>query len=122
MGVNPSFIAAYAPVPTGLASGIKKAFLPCKVDALANLWPNTVSAYCKLTVAKVLPVKNSSPLKQSGKVIYHPREIERVEKQLRERITAACADFELSKREGNKDYLRALHARAKAEEPGVDGL
>jgi hypothetical protein len=88
---------------------------------LAKLWPNTNLAYRELILPKPLPTETSVAPKPRGKVVYLPREIARVEESLRESILAACADFERSKKDGDKDYLRALHGRAKAHEPGVDG-
>lgn len=71
-------------------------------------------------MSKGSPAKSTSTV-GTARVVYHPREIARVEEQLRASILEACADFERSVASGNKDYLRALHNRAKAEEPGVDG-
>jgi hypothetical protein len=59
--------------------------------------------------------------KPPGKVIYLPRAIAQVEDDLRASILAACAEFERSTKGADKDYLRALHVRAKAHDPGVDG-
>lgn len=74
----------------------------------------------ELKMAKVSPAKTAQP-RVSAKVLLHPKEMAKVEGELRGAILRACADFELSINEGNKDYLRALHERAKMTEPGVDG-
>lgn len=71
-------------------------------------------------MVKALSTTKAQPSSQA-KVVYHPSEIARVESRLRASIIDACADFELSSRDGNKDYLRALHERAKVNQPGVDG-
>lgn len=74
----------------------------------------------KVLPTKILPTKKKQPGSRA-KVVYHSREIARAGSQLRDSIVKSCADFELSIRDGNKDYLRALHERAKMNEPGVDG-
>ena len=71
-------------------------------------------------LAKVLPAKTAAPPPR-GKVVFHPRQVELAGNRLRDAILAACADFEVSMQKGDKGYLRALHGRAKAQEPGIDG-
>lgn len=50
---------------------------------------------------------------------YLPRQIAAAGKSLREAVLAACDEFERSVQAGDKDYLRALHGKAKAQEPGI---
>ncbi len=70
-------------------------------------------------MSKALPKEKKQPT-APAKVVYHPQTITKAGNALRAAIMKACQDFDESK-DTNKDYLRALHHRAKLNEPGVDG-
>lgn len=71
-------------------------------------------------MAEALSTKKKLP-SDNAEVVYHPREVARVEEALRHSILHACADFEQSLKDGDKEFLRALHERAKINAPGMDG-
>lgn len=72
-----------------------------------------------MTLAKPDKRPTAPAARPRGTVSYMPRQIAAAGRSLREAILAACEDFEESLRSGDKDYLRALHTRAKAQEPGM---
>jgi hypothetical protein len=76
--------------------------------------------FVSFKLGKVLLAKTAATPPRA-KVLFHPRQVELAGNRLREAILAACADFEASMQKGDKGYLRALHGRAKAQEPGING-
>lgn len=55
-----------------------------------------------------------------GKVIYLPTQKKLATLAMHEAFVKACSDFETALGETDKDYLRALHMRAKFDKPGFD--
>lgn len=54
----------------------------------------------------------------SAKVIYLPRQVEKVADSLRLAVEGACGAFDAAMSSGDKDYLRALHIQAKLGQSG----
>lgn len=57
----------------------------------------------------------------AGRVVHLPARVQKAGAALRESILLAVEEFESAAAKDDKDYLRALHGRAKQLQPGVPG-
>lgn len=83
------------------------------IDSVARAWPNTVMSQQKKHAAPRLARESSSKT-----VVYLPRQIEAAATSLSVAIVSACKNFDKAVQKEDKDYLRALHLRAKQDQKG----